>query len=1356
MKPYRLTVLTLIFIFTFISAASSQDSHKLLMNQHFPYPMRALDSIRAVRMPLLQLPESYRNRSLPPWVDNTKNQYWPGVLDQFLFSSCQQYAGVAYVFGYEINRLRNRPGWYWENGYPTHYTWNFMNQGEEYAGVNFFESFEVIRQQGHMTSNDYGIDTATKALGWISGYDKYYRGMFNHLKQVSAIMTNSTNGVNTLKNYLFDHLNGSATGGIVCFTTDGSAIFGIPVIPAGFPEAGKHVVLAWMNSPNHGMTVVGYNDSVKYDVNGDGKCTNDIDITGDGIVDARDWEIGGFKIANSYGGGSWADSGFTYALYRSFALNYEQGGVWNNRVYVVEADTAYRPLLALKVKLNYNYRDRIRILAGVGSDTMSQMPEHVIDFPIFNFQGGEHVMQGWDAKPEATSIEFGLDVTQLLNLVPSGQPARYFLAVEERDSVHTGTGSIQKASFISYQNGVHEFPVNNENVSIEDNKVTFVSAVASIEKPDVQITTNTLPQVIPSQPYQTQLMAEGGRPPYDWSFVENYTKQPANALLPLITGNSLVTSSVIKPFTPVALPFSFPFFGRTFDSIYVNFKGYITFEPLYLPGLFTTNENSMLRMIGSIAPAFSQQFTYQAAKNDGIFLQADTSRVIIRWKATVKEHLTNSTDDFALILYPDGRFEFRYGTMDNQGFMLTCYTGISKGDELNYDVQTLWNANDLSGKSFRFIPPVIPAGLTLSKQGVLTCTQADSTQLYDLDIRVADAGKISASKILMFSSGLEIGCQIAGDNDNHLEFGKTEKMKLLITNTGLQPIQNLILTLRSADSLLNIQDSVYTIALLQPAQTLTVPVAFAFGLKQPLPNGFPVLLSLQSQSGQRFWHKAAEFTVAAPTMFFQTPQLYDGCNNILDPGEVADLVVSVENAGILPSQTMELKLVSHDTLVTILSSSSIAIDQVDPLSVQEFRYQVQASRHTIPGKEIAMELLLTDSTGVIQSLDFPLMVGKKQVALASLSASKSSMVAMAAALDSLHVGFDTISELPFDYEHYASVFLILGTSSSGWHTLTVTEASALVNYLQKNGNLYMEGYLTWYYSNSTPLHPYFKYTTLKIPDFTYQNISGVPNTFTDSMSFSYSAPLNHSIFSFEPVSPAYSTLVNADNPPENFEIVYHGNDYKTIGTFLGFSALGGSTSSSTQVNLMRHYLEFFGFNISGPFPFFHAAATKVCQGKTLDFTDDSYDHITSWSWEFPGGTPASSTLQNPSIRYDSIGKFDVRLTVSDGSKTQSILKSSYITVDRCAGNEDLLTQPWFSIFPNPASDKVNIDVNGEFNGTFRVILFDFTGRKVLEQQSDPIAKGRTITIDISGFKKGLYFLRVQSGKNTVTRKLIIY
>jgi hypothetical protein len=262
------------YLFILLFTATSvygQESQLRSMIPVYPKTARIHDSISGVRLPLLQIPEIYRNRALPAVVDNSQNDYWPGIQDQYLFYTCQQYCGVAYVFGYEINYLRNQPGCYIENYYPAHYTWNFMNEGERYAGVNFLQSFEVLRQQGQMSSMDYGNDTSTSVLGWISGYDKYYHGMFNHLKQVSAIEVNSTAGINTLRNYLYDHLNGSSAGGIACFTTSSGTFVNMSVLPSGTPEGGKNVIQLWLADPVHGLTVVGYNDSIRYDINHDGQ-----------------------------------------------------------------------------------------------------------------------------------------------------------------------------------------------------------------------------------------------------------------------------------------------------------------------------------------------------------------------------------------------------------------------------------------------------------------------------------------------------------------------------------------------------------------------------------------------------------------------------------------------------------------------------------------------------------------------------------------------------------------------------------------------------------------------------------------------------------------------------------------------------------------------------------------------------------------------------------------------------------------------------------------------------------------------------------------------------------------------------
>jgi len=77
---------------------------------------------------------------------------------------------------------------------------------------------------------------------------------------------------------------------------------------------------------------------------------------------------------------------------------------------------------------------------------------------------------------------------------------------------------------------------------------------------------------------------------------------------------------------------------------------------------------------------------------------------------------------------------------------------------------------------------------------------------------------------------------------------------------------------------------------------------------------------------------------------------------------------------------------------------------------------------------------------------------------------------------------------------------------------------------------------------------------------------------------------------------------------------------------------------------------------------FVADQTNVPMGTTVNFTDLSTAMPTSWSWSFPGGTPATSTAQNPSIVYNTLGTYNVSVTVTNASGTDSETKTGYITV----------------------------------------------------------------------------------------------
>jgi PKD repeat protein len=77
---------------------------------------------------------------------------------------------------------------------------------------------------------------------------------------------------------------------------------------------------------------------------------------------------------------------------------------------------------------------------------------------------------------------------------------------------------------------------------------------------------------------------------------------------------------------------------------------------------------------------------------------------------------------------------------------------------------------------------------------------------------------------------------------------------------------------------------------------------------------------------------------------------------------------------------------------------------------------------------------------------------------------------------------------------------------------------------------------------------------------------------------------------------------------------------------------------------------------------FTASATTITEGDTVDFTDLSTNNPDTWDWTFNGGTPAASTLQNPSITYYTAGTYTVTLTATNAYGSDIETKVDYITV----------------------------------------------------------------------------------------------
>ncbi|HSG67879.1 MAG TPA: hypothetical protein VK994_04170, partial [Bacteroidales bacterium] len=407
------------------------------------------DAFRSIER--ISLPESYRGRSLPDSIDNSKYIWFRPIFSQTVFPNCMQSTSIAYNFTYEINRLRNLPASDSNNQYPTHFAWNFFNGGNGWYGVNYLFTMDVLKHHGTPSVADYGGFYYGNGERWMSGYDKWYNAMNNRISKVRSIYVGDEEGLLILKHWLNDHLDGSETGGVASFIA--CSPYGYQPLPPESPHTGESVMVAWCNEPLHGMTIVGYNDSIRFDYNGDGQFTNDLDINGDGNVDMKDWEIGAVKFANSYGD-NFANDGYCFMMYKTLADDIQEGGIWMNTVHVLDVKESHDTRMTFKVSLEHNYREKIRVRAGISADIQSSFPEHIQGYTIFNYQGGWHYMQGNDTIASNKTIEFGLDVTPLLSYVEPGQPCKFFLIVDERDEENYGTGQVNYFSLMDYTGSV--------------------------------------------------------------------------------------------------------------------------------------------------------------------------------------------------------------------------------------------------------------------------------------------------------------------------------------------------------------------------------------------------------------------------------------------------------------------------------------------------------------------------------------------------------------------------------------------------------------------------------------------------------------------------------------------------------------------------------------------------------------------------------------------------------------------------------------------------------------------------------------------------------------------------------------
>lgn len=174
---------------------------------------------------------------------------------------------------------------------------------------------------------------------------------------------------------------------------------------------------------------------------------------------------------------------------------------------------------------------------------------------------------------------------------------------------------------------------------------------------------------------------------------------------------------------------------------------------------------------------------------------------------------------------------------------------------------------------------------------------------------------------------------------------------------------------------------------------------------------------------------------------------------------------------------------------------------------------------------------------------------------------------------------------------------------------------------------------------------------------------------------------------------------------------------------------------------------------------FKATKTVVCVGTNITFTDLSWNKTpTSWQWDFDNNGTTDATTQNPTHSYSAPGVYSVKLTVSDGSSTQTETKTSYITVLANTSSKSAPFSEGFEATGYPYNDWYNTSASNNSNTWTRVTTAAYSGSASLKLDNHSPTSGDidefiTPSIDMSTVTSPTMTFRVAYARRNATDTL---
>ncbi len=227
----------------------------------------------------------------------------------------------------------------------------------------------------------------------------------------------------------------------------------------------------------------------------------------------------------------------------------------------------------------------------------------------------------------------------------------------------------------------------------------------------------------------------------------------------------------------------------------------------------------------------------------------------------------------------------------------------------------------------------------------------------------------------------------AGNNNGMVDFGESITLGMQLQNVGPDDALDVNATIATADGYVTITDDTEAYGTIAGDFGLSnIADAFAFDVLPSTPDGHVVTFTLTVTGTARdTWEGTFTIPVHAPEIGYVSVSIDDALggdgNGILDPGETADIIVTVENSGSGDAFGVEAYLSESDSYVTIDDDYGLFGDIAASASATNAgdRFAVTADGGCGLGHEVTLDLALSTAAGYTVDLNCQIIIGDRVV-----------------------------------------------------------------------------------------------------------------------------------------------------------------------------------------------------------------------------------------------------------------------------------------------------------------------------------------------------------------------------------------